>query len=174
MTFRLLLATLAVLGAATPAHAQENLFTFDYLESTSTHSLEEGASQAQYQLDTAFESGSSLVNQLSLAYGLTNTLSVAGALQMGGVGGTAIGSTSYQAGLLYAPGIATRSVANSAGLDFVPIVWEPFDLLMRQRDYFRPPLQALIRFLQSDELAARAQEMGGFDLGATGTVRFVV
>ena len=49
-------------------------------------------------------------------------------------------------------GIATRSVANSAGLDFVPIVWEPFDLVMRQRDYFHPPLQALIRFLQSEEL----------------------
>ena len=49
-------------------------------------------------------------------------------------------------------GIATRSVANSAGLDFVPIVWEPFDLLMRQRDYFHPPMQALIRFLQTDEL----------------------
>src|SRR6202142_1034298 len=71
-------------------------------------------------------------------------------------------------------GIATRSVANSAGLDFVPLVWEPFDLLMHQRDYFHPPLQALIRFLQSDELAARAQEMGGFDLVAAGTVRFVV
>jgi putative molybdopterin biosynthesis protein len=71
-------------------------------------------------------------------------------------------------------GIATHSVANSAGLDFVPLVWEPFDLLMRQRDYFHPPLQALIRFLQSDELAARAQEMGGFDLVAAGTVRFVV
>ncbi len=40
-------------------------------------------------------------------------------------------------------GIATRSVASSAGLDFVSIVWEPFDLVMRQRDYFRPPLQAL-------------------------------
>src|SRR5450830_1089396 len=71
-------------------------------------------------------------------------------------------------------GIATRSVANSAGLDFMPLVWEPFGLLMRQRDYFHPPLQALIRFLQSDELAARAQEMGGFDLVAAGTVRFVV
>lgn len=71
-------------------------------------------------------------------------------------------------------GIATRSVANSAGLDFVPIVWEPFDLVMRQRDYFHPPLQALIRFLQSDELATRAQEMGGFDLSAAGAVRFVV
>jgi putative molybdopterin biosynthesis protein len=71
-------------------------------------------------------------------------------------------------------GIATRSVANSAGLDFVPIVWEPFDLLMRQRDYFSPSMQALIRFLQTDEVKARAQEMGGFDLGAAGAVRFVV
>jgi molybdate-binding protein len=71
-------------------------------------------------------------------------------------------------------GIATRSVANSAGLDFVPIVWEPFDLLMRQRDYFRPPMQALIRFLQTDEVKTRAQEMGGFDLGVAGAVRFVV
>ncbi len=71
-------------------------------------------------------------------------------------------------------GIATRSVANSAGLDFAPIVWEPFDLLMRQRDYFHPPLQALIRFLQSAELAARAREMGGFDLSDAGKVRFVV
>lgn len=71
-------------------------------------------------------------------------------------------------------GIATRSVANSAGLDFVPIVWEPFDLLMRQRDYFRPPMQALIGFLRSDELLARAQEMGGFDLATAGSVRFAV
>jgi putative molybdopterin biosynthesis protein len=71
-------------------------------------------------------------------------------------------------------GIATRSVANAAGLDFVPIVWEPFDLLMRQRDYFHPPVQALIRFLRTDALAVRAQEMGGLDLTTTGAVRFVV
>ena len=70
-------------------------------------------------------------------------------------------------------GIATRGVANSAGLDFVPIVWERFDLLMRQRDYFRPPLQALLRFFRSEELAARAQEMGGYDLADAGGVRFV-
>jgi excisionase family DNA binding protein len=70
-------------------------------------------------------------------------------------------------------GIATRSVANTAGVDFVPLVWEPFDLLMRQRDYFQPPLQALLKFLRSDELAARAKEMGGFDLSGSGDVRFV-
>ena len=70
-------------------------------------------------------------------------------------------------------GIATRSVANSAGLDFVPLVWEPFDLLMRQRDYFRPALQALLKFLHGNELAARAQEMSGYDLSCAGSVRFV-
>ncbi len=69
-------------------------------------------------------------------------------------------------------GIATRSAANSAGLDFVPIVWEPFDLLLRQRDYFRPAPQKLLKFLHSVELNVRAQEMGGYDLRDTGGVRF--
>ena len=70
-------------------------------------------------------------------------------------------------------GIATRAVANSAGLDFVPIVWEPFDLVMRQRDYFRPALQALVKFLHADALRQRAQEMSGYDLSGAGGVRFV-
>jgi putative molybdopterin biosynthesis protein len=71
-------------------------------------------------------------------------------------------------------GIATRGVANAAGLDFVPIVWEHFDLVMRQRDYFHAPLQALLRFLQSGDFAARAQELGGYELSDTGKVRFVI
>ncbi len=70
-------------------------------------------------------------------------------------------------------GIATRSVASSAGLDFASIVWEPFDLVMRQRDYFRPSLQALLKFLHSDALILRAQEMSGYDLSVAGSVRFV-
>ena len=70
-------------------------------------------------------------------------------------------------------GIATRGVANAAGLDFVPIAWEPFDLVMRQHDYFRPPMQALFNFLRSEELATRAGELGGYDLSVAGTVRFV-
>ena len=40
-------------------------------------------------------------------------------------------------------GIATRAVAQAAGLDFVPLTWERFDLALRQRDYFLPGLQAL-------------------------------
>jgi putative molybdopterin biosynthesis protein len=71
-------------------------------------------------------------------------------------------------------GIATRGVASAAGLDFVPIAWEHFDLVMRQRDYFHAALQALIRFLRSDDLAARARELGGYDMANAGTVRFVI
>jgi molybdate-binding protein len=70
-------------------------------------------------------------------------------------------------------GIATRGVANAAGLDFISIVWESFDLVMRQRDYFQPPMQSLVNFLHSEELKARAGELGGYDLSAAGTVRFV-
>jgi len=70
-------------------------------------------------------------------------------------------------------GIATRGVANAAGLDFVPIVWEPFDLVMRQRDYFHPPLQALLNFVHSAEFTGRARELGGYDVSGAGTVRFV-
>jgi putative molybdopterin biosynthesis protein len=70
-------------------------------------------------------------------------------------------------------GVATRSVANAAGLDFVSIVWEPFDLLMRQRDYFHAPMQALMRFLRGADFRARADELGGFDVSGAGDVRFV-
>jgi molybdate-binding protein len=69
-------------------------------------------------------------------------------------------------------GIATRSVANAAGLDFVPLIWERFDLVMRQRDYFRRPLQAFLDFLRSQALTMRAKELGGYDLAAAGEVRY--
>jgi excisionase family DNA binding protein len=70
-------------------------------------------------------------------------------------------------------GIASRSVAAPAGLDFVPIVWERFDLALRQRDYFLPSAQALFAFLRRPALAERAAELGGYDVDTAGTVRHV-
>jgi putative molybdopterin biosynthesis protein len=69
-------------------------------------------------------------------------------------------------------GVATRAAAKSAGLDFVPILWENFDLLMRQRSYFRPPIQALIGFLRDKRLKQRAAELGGYDPAPAGLIRF--
>jgi putative molybdopterin biosynthesis protein len=69
-------------------------------------------------------------------------------------------------------GVATRAVAAAAGLDFVPLSVERFDLLMRQRDYFRPPMQALVALLRDPRFAARAHELGGLDVSAAGRVRW--
>jgi hypothetical protein len=44
---------------------------------------------------------------------------------------------------------------------------------MRQRDYFRPALQSLLKFFHSPDFSARGRELGGYDLSAAGTVRFV-
>jgi putative molybdopterin biosynthesis protein len=69
-------------------------------------------------------------------------------------------------------GIANRAVATSAGLDFIPLLWESFDLLMRQRSYFRPAIQALIGFLSDKRLTDRANELTGYDTAPAGQIRF--
>jgi excisionase family DNA binding protein len=69
-------------------------------------------------------------------------------------------------------GIATRAAAKSAGLDFVPLLWENFDLLMRQRSYFRPQMQALLGFLGQKRLKQRAAELTGYDPAPAGQIRY--
>ncbi|WP_296747697.1 helix-turn-helix transcriptional regulator [Mesorhizobium sp.] len=69
-------------------------------------------------------------------------------------------------------GIATRSATLAAGLDFVPLVWENFDLLMRQRTYFQPSMQALVRYLKQDGFTRRAAELTGYDTSPAGQIRF--
>lgn len=69
-------------------------------------------------------------------------------------------------------GIATRSVAAAAGIGFLMLAHEHFDLLMRQRDYFRPPMQAMLALLADPRFANRAQELGGLDVRHAGRVRW--
>jgi putative molybdopterin biosynthesis protein len=68
-------------------------------------------------------------------------------------------------------GIATRGVAQAAGLDFVSLTWERFDLVLRQRDYFMPGPQTLFGFLRQAEFHDRAAELGGYDTSGSGAVR---
>lgn len=68
-------------------------------------------------------------------------------------------------------GIATRAAAQNSGMGFVPLIWEKFDLVLRQRDYFLPGPQALFAFVRSDRFRARAAELGGYDLTGLGYVR---
>jgi molybdate-binding protein len=70
-------------------------------------------------------------------------------------------------------GIATRSVAQASGLDFVALTWERFDLALRQRDYFLPGPQVLFGFLRTAAFRERAAELGGYDVSEAGAVRLV-
>jgi excisionase family DNA binding protein len=70
-------------------------------------------------------------------------------------------------------GIATRAVALSAGLDFIPLTWERFDLALRQRDYFMAGPQALFAFLRERAFHDHAAELTGYDVSEAGTVRHV-
>ncbi|MGK7865076.1 substrate-binding domain-containing protein [Falsiroseomonas sp. E2-1-a4] len=69
-------------------------------------------------------------------------------------------------------GFGIRAEAAARGLDFAPLVRERFDLVMRRRAYFEPPLQALFRFTRGAGFAARAARMGGYDITETGQVAF--
>lgn len=69
-------------------------------------------------------------------------------------------------------GIATRTVAMTAGIDFIPLTDERFDILMRQRDSYRPALQAFLSLLRQPVFAARAAELGGLDVADAGKIRW--
>jgi molybdate-binding protein len=66
-------------------------------------------------------------------------------------------------------GLGLQAVAG--GLGFLPLIAdEHFDLVMTRRAYFDPPVQALIRFAQTDGFARRAAHLGGYDLSDLGRV----
>lgn len=69
-------------------------------------------------------------------------------------------------------GVATRSVANAAGLDFVPLKWEQFDLVISEREYFRPAMQTFFSFLKTEKMRHQAEQAGGYDISVAGQVRF--
>lgn len=68
-------------------------------------------------------------------------------------------------------GIAPRAIATAFGLDFLPLVWEHVDLVMRRRTYFEPATQSLLTWMRGPSMAARARELGGYDLAKSGEVR---
>ena len=71
-----------------------------------------------------------------------------------------------------AAGLAIEAVARSLKLGFVPLLRERYDLLLRRRDYFEPPLAALFAFARGEAFGARAARMGGYDVSGLGTTRY--
>jgi putative molybdopterin biosynthesis protein len=70
-------------------------------------------------------------------------------------------------------GIASLSVAEAMGLAFLPLVWEHFDLVIRQRDYFMPGPQRLFALMRSSAFRRQAEDLKGYDVGGAGEVRTI-
>ncbi len=69
-------------------------------------------------------------------------------------------------------GLAVEAVARSLKLDFLPLLRERYDVLVRRRDYFSIPVQRLFAFARSEAFATRVAQMGGYDVSGLGAVRF--
>jgi excisionase family DNA binding protein len=67
-------------------------------------------------------------------------------------------------------GLAVEAVARRYRLGFVPLHRERFDLALRRRDYFEPPMQALMTFARGPRFRAEAESLGGYDVSRTGSV----
>jgi len=67
-----------------------------------------------------------------------------------------------------APGL--EAVARQFGLAFLPTVVERFDLVVDRHAWFEPPFQRLLAFCASPAFAAKAAELGGYDLSGHGRV----
>jgi len=70
-------------------------------------------------------------------------------------------------------GLGIEAAAHEAGLAFVALTSERFDVLVRRREYFEAPFQQLLTFARSQRLADRARALGGYEVGALGTVRHI-
>jgi len=69
-------------------------------------------------------------------------------------------------------GLAIRAVARQLRLDFLPVHRERYDLVMRRRDFFEPPMQRLLEFARSPAAREKAADLQGYDLEGLGRVRW--
>jgi len=64
------------------------------------------------------------------------------------------------------PGI--RAVASLLELDFLPLHWERFDLLIDKETFFQKSIQAFLGIMQQEEFRAEAERLSGYDVSASG------
>lgn len=69
-------------------------------------------------------------------------------------------------------GFGLGCVARQYRLGFVPLLRERFDIAVFRRGYFEAGFQTLLAFCRTDAFAAKARDLGGYDLSGFGRVHF--
>ncbi|MCO6451452.1 MAG: GntR family transcriptional regulator [Caldilineales bacterium] len=70
-------------------------------------------------------------------------------------------------------GLAIEAAAKDFGLDFLPLTTERYDLVIPATAWDNNGIQALVRWLRSDEGCDMLEALGGYETGETGGVRWV-
>jgi excisionase family DNA binding protein len=65
-----------------------------------------------------------------------------------------------------------EAAARPFGLAFLPVEDETFDIAVDRRAWFEPPLQRLFAFARTPGFLAKAEALGGYDVGGVGVVRW--
>ncbi len=65
-------------------------------------------------------------------------------------------------------GVGLYAAARQAGLDFIPLFQERFDLVLSQEMAQSPRLLPLLEYLRGDEFFTLLKELGGYDASQTG------
>ncbi|ATJ82412.1 substrate-binding domain-containing protein [Halomonas beimenensis] len=69
-------------------------------------------------------------------------------------------------------GLGVEAAARRQGLAFLPLHEEAFDLALRRRSYFEPPLQRLLAFAREPRFLEQAAAMGGYEVGELGRITY--
>jgi len=70
-------------------------------------------------------------------------------------------------------GVGALAVAHSLGLEFVPLVWERYDLLTAEESFYDRPTQAFFETVKSDWLRQLIAGVPGYDARETGLLTVV-
>ncbi len=69
-------------------------------------------------------------------------------------------------------GIGIRYIAEFLGLDFIPIAWERFDLVILKDNLYIKPIRNFLAFLDPLNINLFSQKLAGYDLKDTGKIIF--
>jgi putative molybdopterin biosynthesis protein len=65
-------------------------------------------------------------------------------------------------------GLGILAAARAFGLDFVPVTFEPFDLVLRSESLTDPVVEPLLALLADESFRNRVGALGGYDVGEMG------
>lgn len=68
--------------------------------------------------------------------------------------------------------LAIKPVANLLGLDFIPLRWERYDLLISKEHFFEQGIQLFLGLLHEPQFRDIAQKLEGYDLSLCGKMVF--